>query len=48
MDIAITREVPPTIGDCQLVFHERRAIDYGRAAEQHQEYCRLLERLAGC
>lgn len=45
MDIALTREVSPEMGRCELTFLEREAIDYGRAVEQHQQYCDLLRSL---
>jgi dimethylargininase len=43
MDLALTREVSPRIGGCELSFIERQPIDYARAVAQHREYCRLLE-----
>lgn len=42
---AIVREVSPAIARCELTFVERRAIDYAKAAEQHAQYCALLEQL---
>jgi dimethylargininase len=45
MDLALTREVSPRINRCALTFIERQPIDYNRAVAQHQEYCRLLEKL---
>lgn len=47
MDIAITREVSPSLGDCQLSFVPRSAIDIDRARAQHLDYLRLLMAL-GC
>jgi dimethylargininase len=44
---AITRDVSPSIGDCQLTHLERAPIDIERARAQHAEYERALERL-GC
>ncbi len=35
---AITREVSPNIGDCELSFHPRQPIDLGRAIGQHKAY----------
>ena len=47
MPVAITREVSPAIGDCELTFLEREAIDLGVARDQHHLYETLLEEL-GC
>ncbi|HEY6893896.1 MAG TPA: hypothetical protein VI258_07000, partial [Rhodanobacteraceae bacterium] len=47
MPIAITRDVSPSLGECELSFVERVAIDVGRAAAQHAEYRRALAAL-GC
>lgn len=43
---AITREVAPTLGDCQLEFLERRPIDIAKAIAQHHSYEECL-RAAG-
>jgi dimethylargininase len=45
--IAITREVPRSIGDCQLTHLARSPIDVGRARAQHAAYEAALRRL-GC
>lgn len=47
MWIAITREVSPALGDCELSYVERAAIDVARAGVQHREYRRALAAL-GC
>jgi dimethylargininase len=47
MPIAITREVSRSLGDCELSYVDRAAIDVGRAIAQHADYCRALESL-GC
>jgi dimethylargininase len=47
MLIAITRDVSASLGDCQLSFVERDAIDIGRAAAQHHAYRQALASL-GC
>lgn len=47
MRIAITREVSPTLGDCELTHVERTPIDAGRADAQHRAYQRVLASL-GC
>lgn len=47
MLIAITREVSPGLGDCELSFVPRTAIDVDRARAQHLGYLRLLMAL-GC
>ena len=44
---AITREVSPAIGQCELTCIERRSIDVDLAREQHAQYRRLLTEL-GC
>lgn len=36
--IAITREVSPSINDCELSFHARQPIDVGKAIAQHKAY----------
>lgn len=43
MLIAITRDVSRSLGDCQLSFVGREAIDVGRAAVQHHAYRQALE-----
>jgi dimethylargininase len=45
--IALTREVPERIGDCELTHVARVSIDRDRAAAQHAVYERAL-RAAGC
>ncbi len=45
MDVAITREVSPAIGRCELGFLERVPIDFDLAVEQHHAYTRLMEGL---
>jgi dimethylargininase len=45
--IAITRDVSPAIGNCQLTHLARHPIDVERARAQHVEYERALERF-GC
>jgi dimethylargininase len=47
MWIAITREVSPALGDCELSYVPREAIDVVRASAQHRDYQRALETL-GC
>ena len=47
MTIALTREVPPTIVNCELTHLEREPIDFRRAVEQHWQYEKLLTEL-GC
>ncbi|QRP62544.1 dimethylargininase [Rhodanobacter sp. FDAARGOS 1247] len=47
MWIAMTREVSPALGDCELSFVERAAIDVAQASAQHHAYQRALETL-GC
>src|SRR3974390_1510042 len=39
---AITRAVSPAINNCELEYLERRPIDLGKAAEQHEAYERFL------
>jgi dimethylargininase len=36
--IAITREVSPSINDCELSFHARQPIDVAKAVAQHKSY----------
>ncbi len=47
MRVAITRGVSPAIGDCELTFLEREAIDVENARAQHSLYEEILEQL-GC
>jgi dimethylargininase len=47
MLVAITRDVSPNIGACELTHLEREAIDVARARAQHREYERCLSAL-GC
>ena len=47
MWMAVTREVSPALGDCELSYVERVAIDVPQARAQHHEYQRTLEAL-GC
>jgi dimethylargininase len=42
---AITHQVSPRLGECELTFHTREPIDLALAARQHAAYCRILERL---
>ena len=45
--IAITREISPNIGACELTHLDRTTIDLERAAAQHRAYQSVLEEL-GC
>jgi len=45
--VALTRTVPPTIGNCELTHLTREPIDYTRAIAEHHAYERVLARL-GC
>ena len=45
MRVAITREVSPGIGACELTHLERHAIDYERACLQHRAYEECLASL---
>src|SRR5688500_126987 len=47
MLVAITREVSPSLGDCQLTHVARTPIDVVRADAQHRAYQRVLASL-GC
>ncbi len=47
MWIAVTREVSPALGNCELSCVPREAIDVVRASVQHRDYQRALEAL-GC
>jgi dimethylargininase len=44
---AITRDVSPAIGSCELTFLPRTGIDANRAAQQHRQYQAVLSSL-GC
>lgn len=43
--VAITREVSPSINDCELSYHARQPIDVAAAIAQHKAYQDCLERL---
>ena len=45
--IAITRDVSTSLGECQLSFVARTALDVERARQQHRGYCDALHAL-GC
>jgi dimethylargininase len=45
--IAVTRDVSPSVRDCELTHLARMPIDYARAAAQHEAYRALLASL-GC
>ncbi|MBI2759096.1 MAG: dimethylargininase [Chloroflexi bacterium] len=45
MLIAITREISPSINQCELTFHEREPINYERACKQHKQYVNALRSL---
>ena len=45
MKFAITRDVSPRIGNCELAHLERAAIDLDRARQQHDAYCGALSEL---
>jgi dimethylargininase len=47
MWIAVTREVSPALGGCELSYIPRDAIDLACAREQHRDYQQALEAL-GC
>jgi dimethylargininase len=47
MWIAVTREVSPALGNCELSYVPREAIDVARAGAQHRDYQRALE-ILGC
>jgi dimethylargininase len=42
--VAITRAVGPRLGDCELTFQARQAIDVAVAIRQHAAYCDALRR----
>src|SRR4051794_16808643 len=43
--IAITRDVSPSINECELSFHERAPIVLGKAIKQHETYRNCLAEL---
>ena len=45
--VAITRELTDAIGNCELTFLQRSAIDYARAQQQHRDYQSALSSV-GC
>lgn len=45
MKFAITRDVSPRIGNCELAHLEREPIDLGCARQQHDVYCGALSEL---
>jgi len=45
MLIAYTREVSPTLADCELTHLAREPLDVARAAQEHEAYEALLSRL---
>ena len=45
MKIAITRQVSPTINQCELTHIAREPIDYERACAQHRQYENALRSL---
>ncbi len=45
MMICLTHEVSERINDCHLTYLDPRPIDTAKAQEQHDAYCRELERL---
>lgn len=45
MDIALTRDVSPSIQEAELTYLERQPIDFERAVAQHSAYCDALSRL---
>src|SRR5512145_3074935 len=45
MEIALTRDVSPTIQQAELTYLERQPIDYARAVAQHDAYCDALSHL---
>jgi dimethylargininase len=47
MRIALTRDVDPSLADCELSFVDRTPIDVARAQRQHAAYCAALAGL-GC
>src|SRR5437870_2565180 len=42
--LALTHVPSPRMDQCELTHVGRRAIDYGRAVEQHEQYCQMLRR----
>ena len=45
MKLAITRDVCPRIGNCELAHLERAPVDLGLARQQHDAYCGALSEL---
>jgi dimethylargininase len=45
--VAVTRELTAAIGNCELTFLHRSAIDFGLAQQQHRDYQSALSSL-GC
>ena len=45
MKVALVREVPDTINECELTFIERQPIDVENARRQHEEYVEKLRDL---
>ncbi len=45
MDIALLRDVSPSIASCELTYLERQPIDPARAVEQHERYREVLRDL---
>jgi dimethylargininase len=43
MQIAVTRDVAPSLAQCELTHLARQPIDVGRAAAQHRAYCDRLQ-----
>lgn len=39
----VTHKVSPALQECELTFLESEAIDLVKAAEEHRNYCRMLE-----
>ncbi len=42
---AITREISPSINDCELSYHAREPINLAKAVAQHRSYCDCLAHL---
>lgn len=45
MDVALLRDVSPSIALCELTYIERQPIDYARAVEEHEGFARVLRDL---
>ncbi|HEY7514759.1 MAG TPA: dimethylargininase [Vicinamibacteria bacterium] len=45
MDLALLRDVSPSIARCELTYLERQPIDYARAVEEHARYGQVLSDL---